>query len=118
VEEATINKEQTEFIRLLKAELLKFQINVPVYLYSSKIKKEQRIQDNLEPVMSQKGIKFNRNISQPDFISRMESQLLQFPNGDHDDHPDCLSQMIEMFRKRGVVEVKTQPRPTQYSSIT
>lgn len=116
VEEATINKEQTEFIRQLKAELLRYQINVPVYLYSSKIKKEQRIQDNLEPVMSQKGIKFNRNIVQPDFISRMESQLLQFPNGDHDDHPDCLSQMIEVFRKK--TEVKPQERPTQYSSIT
>jgi len=118
VEEADINKDQTEFIRLLKAELLKFQINVPVYLYSSKKKKEQRIQDNLEPVMSQKGIKFNRNISQPDFISRMESQLLQFPNGDHDDHPDCLSQMIEVFRKRWAVEIKKPEQPTQYSSIT
>ena len=66
--------------------------------------------------MSQKGIKFNRNIVQPDFISRMESQLLQFPNGDHDDHPDCLSQMIEVFRKK--TEVKPIERPTQYSSIT
>lgn len=117
VENAVINKQQTEFIVLLKAELLKYWINCPVYLYTPKLKKEQRVQDNLEPVMSQKGVKFNRNISQPDFIPKMEAQLLQFPNGDHDDHPDCLSQMVEVFRKR--VEKKEEPiRQTQYSSIT
>ena len=117
VEEATINKEQTEFVKNLRNEMIKYGITCPLHLYSSKMKKEQRVQDNLEPIMSQKGIKFNRNISQPDFISKLESQLLQSPNWDHDDHPDCLSQMIEVFRKK--IEKKVEStKPTQYSSIT
>jgi len=117
VEQAEINKQQTEFIKLLREELVKFGINIPIHLYSSKMKKEQRIQDNLEPIMSQRGVKFSKNISQPDFVPKLERQLLEFPNGDHDDHPDCLSQMIEVFRKK--VEKKAEPiRPTQYSSIT
>jgi hypothetical protein len=80
VEESTINKDQTEFVKNLREEMIRYGITCPLHLYSSKIKKEQRIQDNLEPIMSQKGIKFCRNISQPDFVTKLESQLLQFPN--------------------------------------
>lgn len=100
VENASINNEQTEFIKLLRVELIKHKITVPIHMYESKMKKEHRIQDNLEPIMSQRGVRFSKNISQPDFIFKLERQLLEFPNWDHDDHPDCLSQMIEVFRKK------------------
>lgn len=100
IEDVKINKNQTHFIEDLKRELVRCKISIPVYSYYPKLKKEQRIKDDLEWPMSQKAIKFNRNIPQPNFISKLERQLLEFPNWDHDDHPDCLSQWINVFRNR------------------
>lgn len=100
VEDVSINKDQLLFIEQLKQELLRQQINIPVYSYTPKNKKEVRIKDNLEGIMSQKGIKFNRNIADVQFIAKLERQLLEFPNSDHDDISDTLSQCVEVFRKR------------------
>lgn len=99
VEDVKINKAQTAFIDLLRQELIRHGINVPLYLYSPRISKEIRVKDTLEPIMSKKWIKFNRNIAQIDFIPKLERQLLEFPNWDHDDHPDCLAQLAEMLKK-------------------
>lgn len=99
-EDVTINKNQTQFINDLRSELVRHQINVPVNSYSPKLKKEQRIKDNLESVMSQKWIKFNRNISDTKFLPKIERQFVEFPVWDHDDLIDCLAQAIEVFRKR------------------
>lgn len=55
-------------------------INIPVYPYMSRINKNTRIKDNLEGIMSQKGVKFNRNISDPTFIPKLERQFLEYPN--------------------------------------
>lgn len=100
VENVTINKEQSKFIDDLRKKLLEYQINVPIRLYETKVKKEDRIRFNLEGVMSQKWIKFNRNIPNTGFIAKMERQFLEFPNWDHDDVIDTVSQWIEVFRKR------------------
>lgn len=116
VEDVSINKSQTQFIKDLKDELIRHQIMIPVYLYQPKQKKEDRIKFNLEWVMSQQGIKFNRNISDGTFVPKIEKQFLEYPNGDHDDIIDTISQAIEVFRKK--TEVKLQEIPTQYSSIT
>lgn len=50
--------------------------------------------------MSQKGVKFNRNISDPTFIPKLERQFLEYPNGNHDDIIDTVSQGVEVFRKQ------------------
>lgn len=100
VENVTINKEQSRFIDDLRKKLLEYQINVPLRLYETRVKKEDRIKFNLEWVMSQKWIKFNRNIPSAWFIAKMERQFLEFPNWDHDDIPDTVSQAIEVFKKR------------------
>lgn len=113
-EDVTINKAQTDFVNDLRKALIEYQINVPLQTYTPKMKKEIRLQTVLEPVMSQKGIKFNRNIS--DFVATLEKQLLDFPNGNHDDHPDCLAQGIEVFRRKP--EVKEQKERIVISSIT
>jgi phage terminase large subunit-like protein len=41
--------------------------------------------------MSQQGIKFNRSIDK-NLINKMETQFLEFPNGDHDDIIDMIAQ--------------------------
>lgn len=110
VESVTLSKKQTQFIEDLKAKLIEFQINVPIHLYEPRINKHARIKANLEAIMSQKWIKWNRNISDTSFISKMESQFLEFPNGDHDDIIDTLSQAIEVFRVKHVVEKPTQEK--------
>ncbi len=56
--------------------------------------------------MSQKWIKFNRNISDPLFIPKMERQFLEFPNWDHDDIIDTVAQAKDVFTKRWEVEKK------------
>jgi len=99
VESVTINKQQTQFIQDLRDALLKHQINVPVYLFEPKEKKENRIKFNLESIMSQKGIKFNRNMSDPKFIPEMEKQFLEFSGWDKDDICDTVAQMAFMFRE-------------------
>ncbi len=80
VESVSINRQQTKFVDDLRAKLLEFKINVPLILYTPKVKKEDRIKFNLEARMSQKGIKFNRNISDPSFLPKLERQFLEFPN--------------------------------------
>jgi glutamate formiminotransferase len=48
VESVSISEKQTQFINDLKEELIRHQINCPVYMYESKVKKEDRIKFNLE----------------------------------------------------------------------
>ena len=110
VEDVTINNQQTQFISLLKEKLLEFQINVPVYLYKPRTNKEWRIKDNLEAIWSQQGIKSNRNMVDNGFIIKLETQALEFPNSDHDDVLDTLSQMIEVFRSKGNADKQTPNR--------
>lgn len=100
VESVSINKDQTQFIKDLKAELLRHQINIPVYLYEPKTNKIVRIKDNLEAIMSQQGIKFNRNMRDTQLIAKLERQALEYPSGDHDDVIDCLAQAIYVFKER------------------
>jgi predicted phage terminase large subunit-like protein len=106
VENVTINKQQTQFIKELKDELVRHWINIPVYSYESKINKNTRIQDSLEGIMSQQGIKFNRSIDK-NLINKMETQFLEFPNGDHDDIIDMIAQWAAVFRKW------VQPKPKE-----
>ena len=81
----------------------------------SKINKNARIKDNLEGIMSQKGIKFNRNMSDPAFVPKMERQFLEFPNGDHEDIIDTVSQGIEMFRRaHPPKQQKQEEKPAEY----
>ena len=105
VEDVKINKQQTQFINDLRAELLKYQITIPLYLYQPRTNKNARIKDNLEPIMSMKWLKFSRNLDK-NFLFKLEQQLLEHPNWDHDDIVDCLAQWVETFRK------KTEKAPT------
>lgn len=114
VENVTINKRQTQFISDLKEALIEAQINCPIFLYEPRTNKNARIKDNLEAIMSQQGIKFNRNIVDKKFINKAESQFLEYPNGDHDDIIDCISQMVEVFRKK---QVKEQPKKEERTYI-
>lgn len=106
-EEVQINKDQTEFIKNLKEDLLKFEINVPLYTTRPVGAKGQRIKDILEPVMSMKGIRFNRWLDS-NFLQKLERQLLDHPNSDHDDHSDCLAQSVDVFKKRWDIWVKRE----------
>lgn len=120
-EDAPINKDQTQFIVDLKKDMLEQQVSVPLYTSTPKSQKEKRITDTLEPVMSMNGIKFNRNLDQS-FLQKLERQLLDHPNSDHDDHSDCLSQWVIYFSK--LLEKKTDtprmvrnPITNQYKEI-
>lgn len=114
-EDVKINKDQTKFIEDLRAELLENHISVPLYTSTPNKQKNQRIVDILEPVFSMKGIKFNRGLND-DFVQKLERQLLQHPNSDHDDHSDCLAQWIWYFRK--APEKKPTQRNLAISAIT
>ena len=53
-------------------------------------------------------------MSDPSFVSRMERQFLEFPNGDHEDIIDTISQGIEMFRRaHPVKQQKQETTPNQ-----
>jgi predicted phage terminase large subunit-like protein len=97
VENVTINKQQTDFVQKLREKLTEHQINIPIQLYEPKIKKQDRIKFNLEAIMSQKGIKFNRNMPK---LNKIERQFLEFPQGNHDDIIDTVSQAVEVLRKK------------------
>lgn len=102
-EDVKINKDQTQFVEDLRKELIEHQINCPFYATNPIKQKNQRIIDILEPVFSMKGIKFNRNLDSW-FVQKLEWQLLNHPNSDHDDHSDCLAQWVWYFRKRWIKE--------------
>ena len=114
-EDVKINKDQTKFIEDLRWELLENHISIPLYTSTPNKQKNQRIVDILEPVFSMKWIKFNRGLND-DFVQKLERQLLQHPNSDHDDHSDCLAQWVWYFRK--VPEKKPTQRNLAISAIT
>jgi len=100
VEDVTINKEQVKFVNDLRLKLVEWELSVPLRLYKPKVSKNIRIQDNLEPVMSQKGIKFRNDLPDPQLSRRMEKQFLDFPNWKHDDIIDCLTQGYYVLNKK------------------
>lgn len=110
VEDVKINTKQSQFVKDLKDALVEHEINIPLYLYTNKIKKEDRIKDTLEPVMSQKWIKTNRNISQPNFIFSMENQFLEYPNAEKDDITDTIEQMVSQLKLRCWKKVKKKKK--------
>lgn len=98
-EDAPINKDQTEFVKALREELIENKIECPFYTTIPAQRKSIRITDTLEPVFSMRGVKFNRNLDHK-FLIKLESQLLDHPLAEHDDHSDCLAQGVAFFRKR------------------
>lgn len=114
VEDVEINREQSEFIKNLRAKMVECEINVPLRTYSPRVKKEVRIKDTLEPKMSQKAIKFRWDMEDKSFVQKLEKQLLEFPNGDFDDTIDCLEQMVTSL---DWVVIKTEP-PRQRETRT
>jgi len=100
VEEAKINKDQTQFIEDLRVFCLQNQIDIPVLTYKPRMKKEDRIKFFLEPIMSQRGIKFRRDFPDKSLLLRLEWQLINFPNDKNDDIIDCLAQWIAVFKDR------------------
>ena len=106
VENVTISKRQTEFIKDLKTELLRFNISCPVYLYEPRTNKNARIKDNCESPMSQWWLLFNRNMTDRNFVTKAENQFLEYPVWDHDDIIDTISQMFEVFKTKTNWEVK------------
>jgi hypothetical protein len=109
-EDVKINKDQTEFIKNLRTDLLQNQISVPLYTSTPKKQKSQRITDTLEPVFSMRWIKFNRWLDIW-FIQKLERQILDHPNSDHDDHSDCLAQWVWYFKTK----IQTTQEPFQLS---
>jgi len=114
-EDVKINKDQTQFVNDLRKELVQHQINVPFYTTTPTKQKGQRIKDILEPVFSMVWMKFNRNLNH-EVMAKLERQLLDHPNSDHDDYSDCLAQWVWYFRKS--VESKPTQRQAAISSIT
>ena len=114
-EDVKINKDQTQFVNDLRKELVQNQINVPFYTTTPTKQKGQRIKDILEPVFSMMWVKFNRNLNH-EVMAKLERQLLDHPNNDHDDYSDCLAQWVWYFRKS--VENKPTQRQAAISSIT
>lgn len=115
-EDVKINKDQTQFIKDLRLELLENKITCPLYTSTPQTAKNQRIKDILEPVFSMKWMKFNRWLDS-EFIQKLERQLLDHPNSDKDDHSDCLAQWVWYFRK--VPESKNNiEKPPVYNTIT
>lgn len=98
VEQAEINKDQSDFIKQLREKMLECEINVPLRLYNPKQKKEVRIKDTLEPTMSQLWVKFRWDFEQKSTSVKMEKQFLEFPNWKHDDIPDTIEQMVTQLK--------------------
>jgi hypothetical protein len=92
VEISNINKDQAKFVEDLRAKMVEMDIKVPLRLYDPKKKKEVRIKDTLEPIMSQKGVKFRSDMEDRVFMIKLEKQFLEFPNGKHDDLIDTVEQ--------------------------
>jgi len=100
VEDVTINREQVKFINDLRLKLVERELVVPLRLYKPRVSKNIRIQDNLEPIMSQKGIKFRNDLPDTQLTRRMEKQFLDFPNWKHDDIIDCLTQWYYVLNNK------------------
>ena len=48
------------------------------------------------------------------FINKIETQFLEYPNGDHDDVIDTLSQMVDVFRSKRKKDTPTNTQQRTY----
>ena len=99
---AHINKSQTKLKELLVQEMKNRWKYYTIMNYEPKDNKEERIQYTLEPRFQQWMIHFlNPNDNDwNDLYKKLENQLFQFPNANHDDYPDMLEQAIKVWDKK------------------
>lgn len=112
-ESAKINRDQTQFIRDLKKELIYQDIQIPFYTTEARGKKEDRIKQECEPPMTAGGF-FMRGDGNTEVQLKQEQQFEDFPNGRHDDIIDNVAQAYMYFRKIGKRAGETTDR---YSGV-
>lgn len=97
VEDVAINREQSKFLHDFREYMKTNGRYVTVLPYSPKGKKEDRIKFVLEPKVSLRAIRLRSDMADRSFVSKLERQFSEFPNGKHDDAIDCLAQACEVL---------------------
>lgn len=111
IEDVKLNRDQTKFINDFKTFLREKDRYIPVRWYIPKMKKEDRIKFTLEPKISLNSVYIRKDHPDKSFIKRLESQIVDFPNGKHDDIIDCLTMATEdLDVRRGSATLNTQPK--------
>ena len=101
IENVTINKEQTKFIKDFKAYLMEnWRTDIIINLYEPKVKKEDRIKFWLEPLVSLNWLHINTNMQDNTLQKRIENQFQDFPFSKKDDILDCIEQGRDMLDKK------------------
>lgn len=108
VEDVPLNKLQTQFIKWLIDYLASVWRYYIVNPHKPKIKKEERIKFNLEPVISMGKMSIRADMFDESVIKKLENQLRDFPHWRHDDVIDDLAQWVEIKTK--IVQPKKAPR--------
>lgn len=103
IEEATISKDQQDFLNGFENFLKENGKFYTVLLFKPRGhgKKEDRIKFSLEPILNRHAIYFRSDMKQEKNWIKLEEQLLKFPNCVHDDIMDAVSQGVIMWGKRG-----------------
>jgi phage terminase large subunit-like protein len=100
IESAPISRDQTKFIKDFKEFLKDKNRYIIVNEWKPEGKKEDRIKFVLEPKTSLNAIHFRKDLPDKSFFSKMETQLIDFPNCKHDDEIDCLAQAVSVIDSR------------------
>lgn len=102
IESVSLSKDQAKFIEDFKVFLKEKDRYMVIHTFEPKWmgKKEDRIKFILEPKTSLNAIYLRKDMPDKSFVRRLEEQLVDFPNGKHDDIIDCLAQAIYVLDTR------------------
>lgn len=104
----SINKDQKDFFKNLKARMKERGLNI--ILRESRPtgqgKKEQRVTDVCQPILSTGRFFVRCDDASNGFWFELKDQFLKFPLHTHDDIPDVVAQGVHEFEKKGNSEEK------------
>jgi hypothetical protein len=116
VESVDLSKDQTKFIKDFRDFLKSKNRYIIVNEWKPKGKKEDRIKFVLEPKTSLNAIYLRKDMPDKSFVRKFEQQMVDFPNGRHDDVIDCAAQAIDILDKIGISD-DTPVHEQDYSSL-
>jgi len=118
IEDVSLNKDQSKFIEDFKAYLKENDRYIIVNPHKPKGKKEDRIKFTLEPKTAVNAIHFRKDMADPLFIKGIERQMVEFPNGKHDDRIDCLNWAVTVLDTKWEMQGFKQEPPKFVNRMT
>ncbi len=119
IEDVPLNKNQTKFIQDFKLFLKdNNRLDILIITHKPKGKKEDRIKFVLEPITAMHALYLRKDFPDKSIIQKIEDQLVEFPNGKHDDTIDCITMAATDLNKKRIEEAQQNKPRTFHNKMS